>query len=428
VKLPEALAPLRERPFRLLFLGRTASLLGSAFAPVALAFAVLDDLDGSASQIGLVLSAIWLPQIVLILVGGVWADRLPRQFVMVGTDLVMAAAQAAVAVLLITGTAEIWHLVVLQLIRGTANAFFFPAAQGIVPRVVSAERLQPANALLRLSQSGTQIVGAGLAGLVVAAVGSGAALAFDAVTFLVSAAFLARIPVGAAAGAARGFLHELREGWSEFASRTWLWAIVVQFMFINAIGNGFYLVLGPVVAKEELGGAAAWGLILGTGAAGMVIGGLIVLRFRPAHMLLVATLAIFLTVPLYLTLALPAPLVVIAVAALAMGIGHEVFGVLWDTSLQQQIPHDTLSRVYSYDALGSFVCIPIGLSIAGPIADVVGVQNALFLASAVVIVATVPVLCVHDVRHLRRTDAPAVLGPEPSVATQPEPDVAPRHA
>jgi hypothetical protein len=199
-------------------------------------------------------------------------------------------------------------------------------------------------------------------------------------------------------------------------------------MFVNAFATGIYLVLGPVVAKEELGGAAAWGLILGTSAAGMVIGGLLVLHFRPARMLLVATLVIFLQVPTLVLLALPAPLVVIAVAALATGIGHEVFGVLWDTSLQQQIPHDVLSRVYSYDALGSFVCIPIGMSVAGPIADAVGVRGALLLAGAVVVAATVPVLCVHDVRHLRRTDEPARLGPEPPLATQPEPDVAPLHA
>jgi predicted MFS family arabinose efflux permease len=401
----ETLAPLREREFRLLFLGRTTSMLGSAFAPVALAFAVIDDLDGSASALGLVLAAIWLPQIVFILIGGVWSDRLPRQLVMVGTDLLMAAAQGTVAALLLTGTAEIWHLVVLQVVRGVASAFFFPASTGLVPQVVSPTHLQQANALLRLSNSAVMIVGAASAGIAVGAVGAGWALAFDAITFLGSAAFLVRIEIPRRARTAGStMLHELREGWGEFRSRTWLWAIVVQFMFINGFAHGAFLVLGPIVAQDSLGGAKAWGLILGCESAGLVAGGLIVLRTRPDRLLLVATLAIFLMVPVYLLLAEAAPVVLIAAGALVMGIGVEIFGVLWDTSLQQQIPHDRLSRVSSYDALGSFVCIPIGLSIAGPIADALGVETTLFLAAGVIVVATLLVLLVDDVRNLRRLE------------------------
>jgi predicted MFS family arabinose efflux permease len=400
---------LAERDFRLLFLGRTASLLGSAFAPVALAFAVLDDLDGSASALGLVLAAIWVPQVFFILVGGIWADRLPRNLVMVLTDLVMFAVQGVVAALLLTGSAEIWHLVVLQFVRGTATAFFFPASSGLVPHVVSPERLQQANALLRLSQSSVGIVGAALSGLVVAAVGSGPALAFDAVTFLVSAALLVRIRLPSSVKvASRSFFGELREGWDEFRSRSWLWSIVVQFMVINAFGQGTFLVLGPVVAQRELGGASAWGAIVAATAAGEVLGGLLVLRTKPSRILLVASFGILLFAPLCFLLAIPASLVVIVAAAIVAGIGIQIFGVLWDTAMQQQIPHDRLSRVYSYDALGSYVCIPIGLSLAGPIADLVGVGTALSLAGVVVIVATALVLLVDEVRTLRRTDvAPA---------------------
>jgi predicted MFS family arabinose efflux permease len=404
-----SLGALAERDFRLLFLGRTVSLLGSAFAPVALAFAVLDDLHGSASALGLVLAAIWVPQVMFILVGGIWADRLPRNLVMVSTDLVMFAVQGTVAVLLLTGSAEIWHLVVLQLVRGTATAFFFPASSGLVPHVVSPERLQQANALLRLSQSSVGIVGAALSGLAVAAVGSGPALAFDAATFLISAALLARIGLPAAIKAeSRSFFGELREGWDEFRSRSWLWSIVVQFMFINAFGQGAFLVLGPVVAQRELGGASAWGAIVAGMAAGQVLGGLVVLRMRPSRILLVASFAILLFAPLCFLLAIPAPVLVLVAASAVAGFGMQIFGVFWDTAMQQQIPHDRLSRVYSYDALGSYVCIPIGLSIAGPVADLVGLGTALVLSGGVVIVATALVLLVDEVRTLRRTDvAPA---------------------
>jgi predicted MFS family arabinose efflux permease len=327
---------------------------------------------------------------------------------------VMCATQGTVAALLLAGSAEIWHLLALQVVRGTAMAFFFPAATGLVPQVVSPGRLQQANAVLRLSHSGTLIFGAASAGIVVAALGSGWALAFDAATFLLSASFLARIGI---AGAARlpgsTMLRELRDGWDEFRSRTWLWAIVVQFMFINGFAHGAFLVLGPIVAKESLGGASSWGMILAAEAAGMVVGGLIVLRTRPRRLLLVASLAIFLMVPAYLLLAEAAPVALIAAGGFAMGVGIEIFGVLWDTSLQQQIPHDRLSRVSSYDALGSFVFIPVGYAIMGPLSEVIGIDQTLWFASAVVIVATGLTLAVPDVRNLRRKD---VRPDEPALA------------
>lgn len=418
MRLRETVAVLGERDFRNLFFARSASFLGSSFAPVALAFAVLDDLGASPSALGLVLAAIWVPQIVFLLVGGVWADRLPRNRVMVTTDLVMAAAQASAAAILLLDRAEIWHLIVLQLVRGTANAFFFPASTGVVPTLVSVDKLQQANALLRLTHSGTAVFGAAVAGLAVALVGSGWALAFDAATFVVSAAFLLRIRIPRrAAVSVTSFLGELREGWGEFASRTWLWTIVVQFMFVNGLSHSAILVLGPAVAKERLGGPAAWGLILSAEGAGMILGGVIALRAQPARILLVATLAIFLFAPVPLLLAIPAPLAVIVAAAVALGVGVEIFGVMWDTAMQQQIPEEKLSRVYSYDMLGSFVAIPIGMSIVGPMSDAVGVGATLVAASAITVVATALVLLSRDVRTLRRVGPAATPQPEPALAT-----------
>ena len=194
------LGPLAEREFRLLFAGRVVSLAGTAIAPIALAFAVLD-LTGSASDLGIVLAAGWMPQIVFILVGGVWADRLPRNVVMVGSNLLSGAAQGGVAFLLLTGRAELWHLVALGVARGVASSFFFPASQGLVPQTVSPGRLQQANALLRLSLNFTNIGGAALGGLLVAGVGSGWAIAFDGATYAASAAILARMRITASARA-----------------------------------------------------------------------------------------------------------------------------------------------------------------------------------------------------------------------------------
>ena len=402
--LRESLSPLREREFRLLFIGRAVSLFGSAFAPVALAFAVLD-LTGSASDLGLVVAAGFAPQIVFILVGGIWGDRLPRHHVMVASDLVAGTAQAAIAVLVLTGVAEIWHLVALQVVRGAAASFFFPASQGIVPQTVSARLLQEANALLRLTRNGTQIGGVAAGGIIVAAVGSGWALAFDAATYLAGAVFLAalRLPKDLTLPE-RHFLRELREGWDAFRSRAWLWGIVVQFAFVNAAGVGAWAVLGPVVAEESLGGPASWGFILAAQAAGFILGGLFTLRFRPQRILLVATLAIFPMALPILTLAEPAPLLVIVVVSFAAGFGIEIFGVFWDVAMQQQIPAEQLSRLYSYDALGSFVFIPLGAAVAGPMADRFGVPETLIGAAVVIVVATALVLLIDEVRNLRRTD------------------------
>jgi MFS family permease len=406
--------PLRNRDFRFLFLGRTVTVFGGSIAAVALAFAVLD-IGGSATSLGVVLAARSVPQVFFILVGGVVADRLPRHRVMVASDLLSGAAQATTAALVITGAAEIWHLVALQAAGGTAIAFFFPAAQGIVPQTVTPSLLQQANATLRLGAHSSVISGAAAAGVLVAAFGSGWALAIDAGTFLASAALVSRIRLRASERLAGGtMLRELREGWDEFRSRTWLWAIVVQFAFVNAFGGGAWFVLGPVVSKADLGGATAWGVILACSNAGFVLGGLITLRYRPERPLLVATLAILLMVPPWLLLAGPAPTVAIAAAAVVAGMGIELFGVFWDLSMQQNIPAEKLSRVYAYDALGSFVFIPLGYSAMGPIAEAIGIRETLFLASAIAVASTLAVLAVPDVRNLRRkhvaAEEPATVG------------------
>src|ERR1051325_3984428 len=230
------LGPLREREFRLLFAGQLTSLAGTAMAPIALAFGVLD--IGSATDLGIVLAAAWVPQIVFILVGGVWADRVSRSLLMVGANLLSGAAQAVVAVLFLTGHAELWNLIVLQVARGVATSFFFPASQGIVPQIADAAQIQPANALLRLSQTSTSIVGAAVGGALVATIGSGWAIAFDAATYLGSAAILSQMSLRGRVGGARNFVRELAEGWREFSSRTWLWLIVVTAGFTNCVWVG----------------------------------------------------------------------------------------------------------------------------------------------------------------------------------------------
>jgi predicted MFS family arabinose efflux permease len=377
-------------------------MLGTAVAPIALAFGVLD-LTGSKSDLGFVLAANWVPQLVLILLGGVFADRLPRNLVMVGANAVSAAAQGAIAVLLLTGNAKLWHLIALQVLRGAAFSFFFPASQGLVPETVPIGELQPANVLFSMTRNGTNIVGAALGGALVAATSPGWALAFDGATYLVSAVVFAgmRLPPRAASIEAPNMLRELREGWTEFVSHRWLWVIVVA----AGIGNMAWItgnVYGPLVAEQSLGGPAPWGAIAACEAVGLLLGGLLLLRYRPGRPLFVGTAALSAGALPLLFLADWRWTPAIAAAFLLAGLSLEVFNTTWTTVLQQHIPLDKLSRVTSYDALGSFVFIPLGLSVAGPVADAIGLTHALWLGAAILAGSMLSALAVRDVRELRR--------------------------
>jgi predicted MFS family arabinose efflux permease len=395
---------LAGREFRLLFLGRVVSMLGNTLAPVALAFAVLR-LTGSKTDLGIVLAARQVPQVIFLLFGGVLADRLPRHRVMLVSSLLSAASQGAVAVLLLAGDAQLWQLAALSAVNGSSSAFFFPASQGILPQTVRPSQLQEANALLRLGLNATAIVGPALGGAIVAVANPGWALAVDATTFLLGGLVIAamRVPAGAREAAGNVF-RELHDGWREFRARTWLWVIVLQFSLLNASQQAVRDVLGPVQAERHLGGAGPYGLIVASAAAGFVCGGVLMLRFRPERMLLVASVAILAEVIQPILFGFPAPVAALMAGGFVTGLGIEVFGVLWDTTMQQQIPGEKLSRVYAYDMLGSIALVPVGLAVVGPVADLVGVRATCWGAAVLIAAATVPVFFVREVRELRRSE------------------------
>ena len=396
---------LRRRPFLLLFAGRTISHAGNAMAPVALAFAVLDEF-GSATSLGVVIAARMVPQMALLLVGGAWADRLPRTRVMAGADFVAGAAQAAVAALLLSGRIGLWQLTALQAVNGGAVAFFFPASQGVVPQIVPPARFQQANALLSMSGNLARITGAALAGVLVAATSPGWALVADAATFVVSAALVSGIPaVRAAPAAATSILVGVREGWREFRSRRWVWAVVVRLALVDAAWNGASSVFGPVIARESLGGASTWGLILSAFAAGALLGSLIALRLRPARPLLVGNLSELPAVLPLILLAVEAPAAAVAVSYLITGMCFQFFSVLWETTLQVNVPHDLLSRVSAYNLLAGMSLMPLGAAVAGPTGDALGIPTALWLATLFVIIPTVAVATIPEVRRLSSSPA-----------------------
>jgi MFS family permease len=406
-RLPESLDVLRGREFRLLFSGQAVSILGDRMVAVALAFAVLE-IGGSASEVGLVLAAGVFPLVASVLVGGVVADRASRRGVMVVADLVRVVSQGTMAALLIAGVAEVWMLALLAGVTGAATGFFEPASTGVLPEVVAAEQLQPANALRTTARSTGEILGPPAAGLLVAAAGAGWAIAADAVTFAVSAACLMmlRVPARVAAHTS-SFAVDLREGWMAFRSRRWVWTVVLYF----AIGNvlwGAWSALGPVVADRDLGGAAAWGAVLAAMGVGGLAGSLLATQVKPSRPLLFVALTdgLFALPLAFLAAAPPVPL--LAFGALLSGAGMMLGISVWESTLQRHIPGESLSRVSSYDWFGALAFNPLGLAIWGPIAAGIGIDVSLWIAFGLSVATMLALLAVPDTRHLPAAPVPAL--------------------
>jgi MFS family permease len=407
VKLAGRLGALEEREFRLLWLSRVVSDFGDRFGTIGLAFAVLG-IKASAAALAYVLAARTATNVALFLVAGVWADRLPRQRVMLVSDLGRGLATAGIAVLLLTGRAEIWHLVVLAGVYGAAEAFFGPASQGLVPQTVTPARLQQANALMSLSRNVTGIAGPAAAGVVIALSSPGWAIAVDAVTFAVSAAFLLRMRVPFTKPAKQTFLTDLREGWTEFTRRTWVWVCVTHFALFQFAALAPFFVLGPLIAKRDLGGASAYATITACGGIGSVIGSLAALRFHPDRQLVAAFLSLVIWTPVLVAYAVAAPVWVISVLALVAAAGMNFAGTLWFTTLQQHVPQHALSRVSSYDWAGSVMVLPLGYILVGPIADAIGAEATLLGAAAWTVFSSFAILIIPSVRNVRRSDSGAL--------------------
>jgi predicted MFS family arabinose efflux permease len=404
---PSMLGALGERQFRLLWIGQTASAAGDALLPVAIAFAVLR-IGGSAFDLGIVFAAFTVAHVALVLAGGVWADRLPRQLVMVACDVVRGVGLAVLAILLISGRAQIWHLAVGTAVIGAASAFFLPASSGLVPQTVSPVRLQQANALMSLSRSATGIFGPPISGVVIVAAGTGAIFLIDAATFAASAMSLLLLRLGPTEErpTQQPFFAELAAGWHEVTSRPWILAAICTFGITNLAASPFYI-LGAVVADQKLGGAAAWGLILTGSGIGGLIGGLLALRLRPKRPLFVGFLISSATSLPLIALVGPAPVLVIAACSLVSLVAIELSNTWWFTMLQQHVPEHARSRVSSYDWLVSLVFQPLGFILAGPLANEFGLPATLLGAAGLVLAGNLGVLLVRAVRDVRWVEAPA---------------------
>ncbi len=389
----------RERDCRIFFTGYTASLTGSSMVPVALSFAVLKQGHGSGA-VGAVLAAETVPLAALLLLGGVVADRLPRRAVMIASDLLRLASETCLAILLLTGRPPVLLIMALASILGIGQAFFNPALTGFVPQIASAENLQDANALSGLAKAAARVAGPGIAGVLIATVGSGAAVAVDAATAAISLVCLLLLrPRPAERARSEPMLRQLAAGWTGFRERTWLWTIVTQGGLAQLFTFAPFLVIGSTMFSHG-SGSAAWGAILAADGVGGLLGAVYAMRLRPAHPLMPALIGSLGLGGTPALLAFRAPLWLLLAGSLVSGVGVALFLSLFDTVVQRNVPDALLSRVSAYNWLGTIALSPVGYALAGPAAHAAGSSAVLLFGSAFMVASTLILLAVPGVRHL----------------------------
>jgi MFS family permease len=347
-------------------------------------FAVLSIPGAGARGVGLVLGASALSVAVFVLIGGVAADRLPRQLTMLVSDAVRCVAQAVSAGLLLTDHATVWKLVVLQSVYGAAEAFFRPAMLGLVPQVVEPGEEQPANALLALSMNTSMVVAPALAGVLVALLGPGGALAVDSGTFAVSAlTLLALRPRAVTRPEPAHFLADLAGGWREVVTRSWVWTTLIAFSAYHALVLPALFVLGPQVSQQIRHGASSWGWITAGFGVGAVAGSLVAVRWRPSRPGVVIGTALCLASSQSAICTSTLPTWSLAAFEAVTGVAVALCFTIWETALQERIPAEAQSRVSSFDYLGSLTLMPIGYALVGPVSDALGIRTTAVAASVV---------------------------------------------
>ena len=376
------------------------------------------DVTGSATDVGIVLAANAIPLVGLLLVGGVWADRLPRHRVIVVTDLVRFALHALLAGLILSGAVAIWHVVVIEVLFGAAEAFYRPAASGLVPQTVPEGEIQDANALSTTSDNVAEFVGPALATALVLGLSAGTAFALDAASFLVSAACVARVrprrrAVAVEATAPPGMWNEVRAGFREVRSRAWIWATLLAFCVAVFAAFAPWAVLGPSVAREQYGGIGVFGIVSAAFGAGTIAGALLGLGWRPRYPMRMA-MAFAVLWPLSTVLyALGVTLFLVVPATVVAGAGIALFDVWWLTALAERLPPDKLSRVTAYDWLVSLALLPLGYLLAGPLAGALGAVTVLLGGSILAFLALALGLLPRETRDLERIDDEDASTPVP---------------
>lgn len=395
-------ALMRNGSFRRLFGARLTSSLGNGITPIALAFGVLALPGATPTSLSIVLAAQAIPLVILLPIGGVVADRLGRARVIAVTDVILSGFIMTAAVLFLTGNATVPLIAGINAIYGALAALWYPAMGGLMPDVVPDDQLQPANAAISMANNGGLVMGNAIGGALVAFVGPGFAIAVDALTFLAAGLLVFSFRrVSHPSGSEESMAGDLVHGWRVFWSYKWVVVVVAAFSLIVMSWRGSNEVMGPVLAKEVYGGAAGWATILAAESAGLLAGAFLAARVRPSRPMVFGML-VTLALPVFqVTLAFSMPIWIVALAAFGMGVAFESFFVIWQVSMQTHVPREALSRVSSYDAMGSMLLGPVGLALAGPLIATAGPQAAFLAAAAVATLAIAASLFSRAVWNLR---------------------------
>jgi MFS family permease len=367
-------SPLRIINFRRFFLGEVINTAGSSMSGVALAFAVLAISD-SASALGLVAAAWTVPMVAFMLIGGALADRLPRALVLRGCNLAQGVVQGAAAALVLTDTAHIWQLVVLQFVSGTVFAVSYPAFHGMVPILLPPEERKSAYLLIGQSDSVLRMVGPATSGILVATIGPGWALGFDAATFFGAAAFLSlvRLPFGGRPERQTSVIGDFVVGWSFARALGWVIPVACCSLVFNALISGSIGVLGPVISENTIG-SDGWGFARSGEAVGLFVAVFFLARVTIRRPLRVCVLGFTLNALPMLVLGTWMNTAALATAFFVAGAGLSTIGLAWNLTVQEKVPEDMLSRIMAIDGFFSFVAMPIGQILVGPLATAFGTR------------------------------------------------------
>jgi MFS family permease len=398
--------------FRRFFASRFISNVGNGMQPIALAFGVLAIPGATATSLSIVLAATAIAVLVVLPFGGALADRYGAARLVGAADITISLLVATQAILFITGTATVPVLAVLALGVGALNGLWYPAFAALTPDVVAPDRLQPANALVSIAQNVGYILGASAGGAIVALAGSGVALAVDSASFVIAGLLVWSLRhLSQRRHSGESMLADIISGWAVFVSFRWVVVIVVAFSFIVMSWHGSEQVLGPVLADDAYGGPRGWSIVLAAQAVGLLVGGLLAVRARFKRPLLIGMVAMI-TLPAWqVSLAFALPLVIVSCGAFLVGIAIELLYVLWTTAVQSRVPRESLSRVSSYDALGSLMLGPLGIALAGPLVGALGLTNVFLIAAAISAAAILGSLLSRSVRNLtvHVPDTPATV-------------------
>jgi MFS family permease len=376
--------------------------VGNGISPVALAFGVLALPGATAKDLSIVMAARMFPMIALMLFGGVVGDRFKRNRIVGGADVIGSGFAAISAISLIVNSSSVLLLALMGALFGILNALWWPAMSGVLPEVLPKEKLQHGNAVVALTTNIGYVAGALLGGILVTAFGSGWALLVDAISFFIAGIIVWNLDLPTIVREnANTVFQDLKSGWHEFISRSWVVTVVICFAIINLAYESLLQILGPLNFSKLDNGPQFWSFNLAALTTGMLIGSVISLKVHFSRPLLFAMLIISATAIWDFSLALSAPLWISLICAFLAGIAIDIFMVVWNTSLQSHIPEESYSRVVAYDAFGSFGLSPIGIAAAGPLAELFGVSAMLYLTGALTLLAALASLSVKSVRDLK---------------------------